>query len=231
MTTENMLCRITPRIETICKLCAPYKSVADIGCDHAYMSIHLARSGKKVIASDISIGPLKKAKENIERFGLQKNIELRLCNGLSGYKEKETDAIIIAGMGGNVISQILQDEKKIAQTAKTLFLQPMTSSEVLRKYLYENGFSIKNEYLVAEDRRIYTIMEVVCADTLYFTELECYISKAISDKIHIPIYFEYIKNRHYEFTKVLSQIENKQAAKQLFDKYKYLTSEIEKLIS
>ena len=159
MSQKQPLCHTTPRIDLLCKLSEPYNKIADIGCDHAYVSIHLARMGKTMLASDIAEGPLLKAKKNIEAFGLEDKITLRLFGGLSGLEKGEAEEIIIAGMGGNIISEIIKADIDIAKSSKVLFLQPMTAPEILRKFLYENGFCIKNEHLVKEDMRIYTIIE------------------------------------------------------------------------
>lgn len=230
MNTENMLCRTTPRIELLCKLCEPYSSVADVGCDHAYMAIHLARKNKKVIASDVCTGPLSKAKENVKRFGLEKNIELRLCNGLSKYLPGETEAVIIAGMGANVIAKIIDEKKDVAKSAKVLFLQPMTSPEVLRKYLYENNYEIKDEYLISEGRRIYTVIEAVYGNTYEFDEFDCHISRVLAKRISIPIYFEYVKRKHSEFLKIVSGLKISKEKSEQINYYEYLLKRTEKLM-
>lgn len=219
MIKKEPLCHSTPRIDLLCKLCAPYNSIADIGCDHAYVSIHLARMGKKIIASDISKGPLSKAKKNVALFNLEDKISLRLSGGLSSLKPKETEAIIIAGMGGNVISEILKNDLHIAKESKVLFLQPMTSPEVLRKFLYENNFFIKGEHLVKEDRRIYTIMEVCYGKTEKFCEFDCFVSDAIKKNIANPLYREYTEKIYKEFEKIISGLEKSEAKKHFLSYY------------
>ncbi len=230
-----MLCRQTPRMRTICSLAEKFDTIADIGCDHAYMAINLAQSGKKVIASDISGGPLKKAEINVKRFGLNDKIELRLCNGLDGYEKNETDIIIIAGMGGNVISSILESDKNgknIAKESKMLILQPMTSPEVLRRYLYENKFKIEKEHLVYEDRRIYTIMQVISGESQNFKEIDCYISEYIKENRNEKIYEEYIKRKKNEFEKIilgLKTSENLENKEERLEYFKNLLAEISKI--
>ena len=119
--------------------------VCDVGTDHGYLAVHLMKSGvaKRVIATDINAKPLANAQKNIEKsevFG----IELRLCDGLGGVNRGEADTVIIAGMGGEVISGILERGASIVREKNiTLFLQPTTSPVFLRRYLCENGFSIK----------------------------------------------------------------------------------------
>lgn len=227
-----MLCRQTPRIKEICLVANNYNKIADIGCDHAYMAINLAMQGKTIIASDISEGPLRKAEINVERFGLKDKIELRLCSGLEGYEKGETEIIIIAGMGGNVISNILENDKKsknISQTCKMLILQPMTSPEILRKYLYENNFTIEKEALVYEGRRIYTIMQVLPNKKQNFKEIDLYISDYIKKNKNEKIYSDYILRKKKEFEKVVSGLQKSETNKKKFEYFKNLIDEITKI--
>lgn len=179
MCSNDLLCHSTPRLELLADLTKKYTSVADIGCDHAYLSILLARSGVQVIASDVAQGPHDKAMENIARFGLEDKIALRLGEGLLTLKPGETEAIVIAGMGGLLIAEILSAGRHLIAQNTRLFLQPMRADEELRKYLYENGFVILAEHLVREQRRIYTIMEVCLGKTERFDGFDCAFSPAL----------------------------------------------------
>ncbi len=230
MKKQEMLCHRTPRIELLCELSRPYKTIADIGCDHAYVAIHLARDEKKVIASDISKGPLEKARKNVETFGLSDKIELRLCSGLSLFKPFEAEAIIIAGMGGKVISDILKEGIEVSKASKVLFLQPMTSSEELRKFLYENGFKIKDEHLVSEDRRIYAVIEAVYEKTESFSPIDLYISPAIRKKLDVPIYYEYAIKILKEFEKIIKGLEKSSDKEASILYYTNLKEELEKIL-
>ena len=231
MKAKELLCHTTPRIELLCSLSAPYGTIADIGCDHAYVSIHLARMGRSVIASDISEGPLSKARKNICAFGLNEKIDLRLCGGLSGLKSGEAEEIIIAGMGGNIISDILSEGKAIAAESKVLFLQPMTASEVLRRFLYESGFVLKNEYLIREGRRIYTVIETAFENIkTNYSDFDCYISPAIAKNIDVPIYKDYVQKKYNEFKKIIKGLEKSETKKDLLSYYISIANETEKLL-
>lgn len=192
-------CHTTPRLETILDIIKDASSVADIGCDHAYLSILLARSGNasKIICADISEGPLAKAKKNILRFGLEDKIELRLGDGLAPIGEGEAECIVIAGMGANVISKILSDSEKIARSTKFIVLQSMTGVEDLRQFLYENGYEIIAENLVREDRRIYSVMTIKSGKKHSYTPLDLFISPALrcGDEPLFDEYFVKQKNR------------------------------------
>ena len=128
---------LSKRLSVIASLVPSGARVCDIGTDHAYLGIELIKSGKatSVIACDINEKPLLKAKSNIEKSGVT-GIELRLRDGLSGLKPSETDCIVIAGIGGEVISGIFERTNIFSQEySPAIILQPTTSPEILRKFL------------------------------------------------------------------------------------------------
>lgn len=136
---------------------------ADIGTDHAYIPVYLVQSGKcqKVIATDVRKGPLIKAARNIEKYGLSDKIELRMGYGIKPIQDGECDSFVIAGMGGIVISQILEASLKTVEKAKALVLQPLYKEEVLREFLLQKGFRIEKEALVRDEGRIYVVIRAV----------------------------------------------------------------------
>ncbi len=137
-------------------------TVADIGTDHAYIPIYLVENGvcKTAIASDVKKGPVKAATANIKAARLDKKIKTRLGNGLETISENEADVIIIAGMGGILVSDILDAGMNRAKEAKSLILQPMNRPDEVRKWLADNDFEIFDEELCAEGEKIYN---VICA--------------------------------------------------------------------
>ncbi len=140
--------------------------VADIGTDHAHLPIHLIRNGisEYVYACDINEGPLKNAAANIKFTGT-KNIETRLGSGLQPLKPSEINTVIIAGMGGEVIADIIADCHWIKSGKYNIILQPMSRAYDLRRYLCENGFSILGETAVSSAGRIYTVINVKFTNT------------------------------------------------------------------
>lgn len=153
---------LSKRLLTIASLVPSGARVCDIGADHGYLSIYLAKQSKcaSVIATDVNEKPLSRAKENIEKENI-KNIDLRLCDGLSGINTGEADTFIIAGMGGEVISGIIERGiEKLKQKDISLILQSTTSPELLRKFLYNNGFGIIKEIPVFENSKLYSVMLV-----------------------------------------------------------------------
>ena len=151
---------LTPRLNCIINY-VNSAVAADIGTDHAYIPIELIRSGraKRVIASDIKKGPLKIAEGNIIKYGLSDKIETRLGSGISVLSRGEADTIIIAGMGGELICEILKADLAKARESK-LIIQPMNAQYELRRFLIENGFTIEKEDIENEKHRVYNIMVV-----------------------------------------------------------------------
>ena len=127
-------------------LCADFVrkgvKVADIGTDHAYLPVWLCKSSTAVqaVAADINPKPLQRGKETVVKYNAENMVQLRLSNGLENIQPDEADDIIIAGMGGELISGILNAAPWVKNSRYHFILQPMTKAEVLREYLYENGF-------------------------------------------------------------------------------------------
>lgn len=152
---------LSQRLETIATLVPSGARVCDIGCDHGYLAIYLRLKNiaKSVIAADLNELPLERAKANIKKLNAD-NIDLRLCDGLSGIDKSEVDTIIIAGMGGNVISGIIDRCSFAKNNDLTFILQPTTSAEALREFLCKNGFNIISETVVYENDKLYSVMVV-----------------------------------------------------------------------
>ena len=134
--------------------------VADVGTDHAYLPTYLVQSGKTTLAyaCDINENPLLSAKETIQKYGVQKQIKLRLCNGLEKINKDEVDDIVIAGMGGELFIEILSACDYIKSENLQLILQPMSKAHLLRRFLCENGFEILDETACASNGKIYTVL-------------------------------------------------------------------------
>lgn len=175
-------------------------TVCDIGTDHAYIPIFLMEREicKKAIASDVNAGPLKLAARNIEKYGFADTIETRLCDGLDGIKPDEADVIVIAGMGGLLVAEILKRGFEKARRANLLVLQPMNSIDVLRKWLYENGFDILDEELTAEDEKIYNVITARWDGKAHnYSETDLYIGKRLvenRDPLLIKLVQKMLKN-------------------------------------
>lgn len=150
------------RLGAIAQKIPQCNTLADIGTDHAYIPVFAVKSSKciKAIASDVKKGPVEIAARNIKHFGYENLIETRIGFGLDTLRVSEAEVIVIAGMGGLLIQDIIERNTGIAKSAELLVLQPMNSEELLRKWLNENGFEILEEELSAESDKIY---DIICA--------------------------------------------------------------------
>ncbi len=217
---------ITPRLKCIINHVKTAR-IADIGTDHAYIPIYLAENNivNYVIASDIRRGPAEIARNNIKKHNLSDKIEVRIGGGLSVLREGETEEIIIAGMGGELISRIIRDDIKISQNCG-LILQPMNEQHTLRKFLIENGFKITDEDISAEGFKVYNIITARAGLQKPFkTEIEYHIPKYLKANKNFKKLYE---KKHRELTKIITGMENsrKKDMEKLY-KYKNLLKELE----
>lgn len=151
---------LSARLEAVKNLVRQGSVAADIGTDHAYLICALVNEDicPRGFACDINAGPLERAEKTIAAARLSRKIKTVLTNGLSNLPLAEIDDIIIAGMGGDLIGEILLAAPKIRDARFRFILQPMTKADHLRKILCENGFLIEKETAVREGSRFYTVM-------------------------------------------------------------------------
>ena len=134
--------------------------IADVGTDHAYLPIYLYTNGKirGAVVSDINEGPIERAKRNILEFSAEDGVIPVLSDGLSKIDEYSPDTVFILGMGGELILNIISSAEWVKEKRPRLILQPMTHPELLREFLFSNGFEITEEMII-EDGKIYQMLE------------------------------------------------------------------------
>ncbi|HEY8422537.1 MAG TPA: class I SAM-dependent methyltransferase [Thermoclostridium sp.] len=188
---------VRSRLLKIASMAGKCKKPADIGTDHAYVPIYMVQSGmcSSAVATDIRKGPLQKARKNIEKYQLSERIDLRLGEGMKPIKENECDVFIIAGMGGVVITEILEESIEKAKKADALILQPAYYDEVLREYLLKEGFCIETESLVRDEGRIYTVIRAYYDGTVRSDDdLYYHIGRALFERKD-PLLSDFLKRR------------------------------------
>ena len=153
---------MTRRLDTIYNLIENGRGIIDVGTDHGYIPVKLAKSGYtgKIFASDINELPLKAAILNAENENVSDRIEFRITDGLKGFRKKDADTVIICGMGGDLIAKIIDDCAFLERSDIKLILQPMTKPEILRYYLINNGWKINKEIIVRENGKLFQILSV-----------------------------------------------------------------------
>lgn len=194
---------LTPRLMMIADLVPLSDTVCDIGTDHGYIAIYLAKKGvaKKVIAADIKQGPLNQAKKNIDLFDTSASVETRLSNGFENIGQNEADCAIIAGMGGETIAEILKNEKGCTH----FVLQMQTAHRDLREFLSENGFVIEKESIAREGRKMYTALLCTRGEKYTLTETEKEIGPILIKERPV-LFCDYIKYRLYEIDSILKKM-------------------------
>ena len=164
---------LSPRLAKIAHMIPNSSTFADIGTDHGYLPVYLCNTGKAqhAIACDIKQAPLNRAKDTISTYNATKAVETRLGGGLSPIEIDEADAVVIAGMGGLLIADILNEGLNKLGKVKTLILQPMSAVPELRLFLALNNWTTMSEAVVVEGEKIYNIFSVLPpADTDKDTE-------------------------------------------------------------
>ncbi len=186
---------LPPRLSVVAELIGNCDVLADIGTDHAHLPVYMIQSGRcrRALACDVNDGPLLRARSCVEKYDLSGAIELIQSDGLHSVPE-EYDALVIAGMGGDLISRILYEHPPIC--AQTLVLQPMTKPEVLRRFLFRHGYSIDRERAVSEGEKRYIIFLVRNRPTEAYTETDCYLPQNLDCTPDALDYIEKLLTSH-----------------------------------
>ena len=146
------------RINLLASQCLGSNVVCDVGCDHGYVLIEAIKSYgvSHGIASDVAMGPLETAKKNIITAKLSNCIDVVLSDGLKNISY-DFDTVIIAGMGGSLIVDILSSSfDKIK--GKKLILQPNNDRYKVRSFLNSNGFIISDEFSIIDSNKYYEVL-------------------------------------------------------------------------
>ena len=171
---------LSNRLLTCCSYVNPGDRVADIGCDHGYLGIHLLLTGiaRSVIASDIHSEPLECARRNAGKYCVRSKMSFYLSDGLLGLP-RDFDCIICAGMGADTIISILERAPWLKTGNYRLILQCQSKRPQLRSYLSRSGYTISRETLAKDGRFLYPVMEVLCVPSQPLTPEECFLSPAL----------------------------------------------------
>lgn len=147
----------------LARMVTPGSMVADVGCDHGFLSIYLVQEGisPRVIAMDVRKGPLSAAREHIDAKRLGAYIETRISDGLQKLQPGEADTVVCAGMGGRLMERILTEGLEKAMQMRELILQPQSELQEFRQFLRHTGFRVDEEDLICEDGKYYFAMRTV----------------------------------------------------------------------
>lgn len=219
--------KLSKRLLTIASLVQKNSIVADIGTDHGYVPGYLIENkiSKKVIGADISKGSLEKIKDYVKEIGFEQQIEIRLGDGLKVIKPYEVDTVIIAGMGGVLIKEILDYDKEVTNSITNFILQPMIGAKELRMYLMDNDFEIIKEELVKEENKYYEIIHAKKGKGYIEKDIYFEIGESLTLENH-PVAKEFIENKIMMAEGVLRELQGKRTEKMEI-KYKEVSNRIQ----
>ena len=187
---------LSARLLTCCNYVNQGDRVADIGCDHGYLGIHLLKTGiaQSIIAADINEQPLHSATVNALKFGVRDKMRFFLSNGAVSIP-RDFDTMVCAGMGADTMISILTAAPWLKNEQYRLILQCQSKTPMLRRWLREQGWSIQRETLAKDGKFVYSVMEVVFASSEEPTLWEHYISKALLQDASplLPEYYDRIR--------------------------------------
>lgn len=173
---------LSNRLLACCGFVRPGDRVADIGCDHGYLGIHLLQSGvaSSVIAADVNTAPLQCARENALKFGVQDRMLTYLSDGVQQIP-RDFDTMVCAGMGADTMISILSAAPWLQNPQYRLILQCQSKRPELRQYLAAGGFAITRETLARDGKFIYPVTEVVYQPGQAPAPWEYYATKQLLD--------------------------------------------------
>lgn len=184
---------ISSRLLACCGFVAPGERVADVGCDHGYLGIHLLLHGiaASVIASDINPQPLDCARRNALKYGVADRMSFYLSDGVRSIPG-DFDTLVCAGMGADTMISVLDNAPWLRNSSYRLILQCQSKLPDLRRYLSENGWRIHEETVLRDGRFLYTVMEVVWQSGYTLSPGEWYFPPALLENPsnEVPGYYQ-----------------------------------------
>ncbi|WP_226036925.1 tRNA (adenine(22)-N(1))-methyltransferase [Aquibacillus saliphilus] len=151
---------LSKRLQQVASFLPEQAVFADIGSDHAYLPCFVCMRDQQAIAiaGEINEGPYQAAKRTVDELNLTDRIEVRKGNGLEVIEQSEVNQVVIAGMGGSLITTILEDGKSKLSEVQRIVVQPNVDAISIRKWFFMNGYRLVNEEIIEEDGHIYEIL-------------------------------------------------------------------------
>ncbi|MEK3890702.1 tRNA (adenine(22)-N(1))-methyltransferase [Bacillus sp. FSL K6-3431] len=152
--------KLSKRLDCVASYIIPGMRIADIGSDHAYLPCHAIRRGiaTHAIAGEVAEGPYRAAIQQVNSKGLTELVAVRKGNGLAVIEVGEVECIVIAGMGGSLITEILEAGKEKLEGVKRLILQPNLAANNIRRWMLENEWQLIDENILCEDNKNYEVL-------------------------------------------------------------------------
>ncbi len=217
---------VSKRMKKIAEMVSA-KRVADIGCDHGFVSIYLIKEKDvdHVFAMDINDGPLKRAYEHVNEYGLRNRIEVINSDGAKAIKPGEADGAVIAGMGGRLTERIILDSIDVFQKMDEMILSPQSEIDHVRRFLIQNGFDILDEDMVLDESKFYVIIKCSYDASVkrQIDDVQALYGPVLIEKKH-PVLIDYLNERLIKLEDIVKRID--EGTEQKSDKKRARTDEV-----
>ena len=203
---------LSKRLETIVSMVpelGPEGCVADVGTDHGFVPIRLVELGLcgRALAMDVRPGPLERAREHIRQHGLESRIETRLGDGLEQLRPGEAQAVVIAGMGGELMLRILKEGAHVRGQVAHWILSPQSELSQFRHGLEEMGLCIREESMILEDGKYYTVLDVIPGEMHYQREYQYRYGNCLIRK-NSPVLREFLEREMEKNRRIRERLES-----------------------
>ncbi|MCQ2537500.1 MAG: class I SAM-dependent methyltransferase [Lachnospiraceae bacterium] len=234
---------LSKRLNMVAALVTTGNTVADVGCDHAHTSIYLAEKGISpgCIAMDVRKGPLEMAETNVRKSDVADRIQIRLSDGLTALRPGEVDTVLISGMGGLLILEILEKYPEKTASVKELVLSPQSDMDKVREWLSDHGFVVTDEEMCFDAGKYYLAIKAENAKLLGIRtsestgEKEHFRFSGILNKKRHEVYIAYLKHELSECEKIIERLRLDEGEKarlrleELYDECRRLNNEIDSM--
>ena len=199
----NMV-KLDKRLSCVASLINQCVCVIDVGTDHAYLPVFAVQSGicETALACDVKIGPLENARQTVKSFGLEDRIKTVLSDGLDSVKPTKNCCVVLAGMGGILIRELLGRATWLFDEGIQIVAQPMSHAEQVRQFFYENGFAITEEKTAADGKHCYLALSAVyTGKKTEYTSAKAYYGKLFESEdgtahVYLKRQYDRLKKRY-----------------------------------
>ncbi|MFZ5897957.1 MAG: tRNA (adenine(22)-N(1))-methyltransferase [Bacillota bacterium] len=202
------MAKLGERLAAVARYVTPDAVVADIGTDHALLPLYLVEEGisPRAIAVDVADGPYTAALQAVRERGLIQLVDVRLGDGLSVVRPGEADVLVLAGMGGNTMREILDASPEVVEKASRIIVQPMEQQAAIRQWFASHGWAIVDEELVEESNRLYQVIAAERGEPWDATPLEMEVGPLLVKSKH-PLLPRYLAGLLQKYEKILQGME------------------------